>query len=62
MIEMIRQGLKADGFDVSIRKLCRWSKNSALIATDSSQCSTPAASSETGSASITIGALTKRWR
>jgi putative transposase len=24
MIEMIRQGLKADGFDVSISKLCRW--------------------------------------
>lgn len=24
MIEAIRQGLKADGFDVSISKLCRW--------------------------------------
>jgi putative transposase len=24
MIETIRQGLKADGFDVSISKLCRW--------------------------------------
>jgi putative transposase len=24
VIETIRQGLKADGFDVSISKLCRW--------------------------------------
>jgi putative transposase len=24
MIETIRQGLKQDGFDVSISKLCRW--------------------------------------
>ena len=24
MIETIRQGLKADGFDVSISQLCRW--------------------------------------
>ena len=24
MIEAIRQGLKADGFEVSISKLCRW--------------------------------------
>ena len=24
MIEAIRQGLKADGFEVSITKLCKW--------------------------------------
>jgi putative transposase len=24
MIEAIRQGLKEDGFEVSISKLCRW--------------------------------------
>jgi len=24
VIETIRQGLKADGFDVSISKLCQW--------------------------------------